>query len=128
MTEACPHCDVVADVRPDAALGFSCKVCGGPRLAPGTTATAEAHALLQRAGREQAKHLMFTAAGLFLAPMGALALALVTGVVRVAAPGPVPSLAAYLAAAVPASFGILALVGAARARDQRGRALRSLQK
>ena len=122
MTEACPHCDVVADVRPDAALGFCCKVCGGPRLAPGTMATAEARALLESAGREQTKHLLFTAAALFLTPMGALALAIVTGVVLVAAPGPVPSLAAYLAAAVPTIAGLLALAAAAGARTERGRA------
>jgi hypothetical protein len=128
MTEACPHCDVVADVRPDAALGFCCRVCGGPRFAPGTRATAEAHARLESAAREHTKHLMFTAAALFLTPMGALAMAIVTGVVLVAAPGPVPSLAAYLAAAVPTLSGILAWVGAARARGERGRALRSLLK
>jgi hypothetical protein len=61
---------------------------------------------------------VYTAAGLFLSAMGALALAIVTGVVLVAAPGVVPSVAAYLAAAVPTLAGILALAGATRARKQ----------
>jgi hypothetical protein len=71
---------------------------------------------------------MYTAAGLVLASMGALTLAIVTGVVQVAAPGAVPSLAAYAAASVPTISGILALVAGARARSERGRALRRLEK
>ena len=130
MPQQCPHCHAVADVEPHRALGFSCLVCGGPRLAldlPGASLGALTNQLLEGAGREQTKHIMYTAAGLVLVAMGALALALVSGVVLVAAPGALPTVAAYVAAAVPLLAGALALVGAARARAERGRALRQAQ-
>lgn len=127
MPHQCPHCHVVADVDPHAALGFSCRVCGGPRLAldaPNASLGAPTVQLLEQAGREQTKHIIYTAAGLLLAATGALALAVVTGVVLVAEPGAVAALAAYVAAAVPGSSGVLALVLASRARRQRASALR----
>jgi hypothetical protein len=130
MPQQCPHCHVVADVQPHAALGFSCLVCGGPRLTldlPGATLGPGVEQRLTSAGREQTKHLMYTAAGSLLLAMGALALALVSGVVAIAAPGIVPSLAAFAGASVPLLSGLAALVGAAKARAARGRALRQAQ-
>jgi hypothetical protein len=130
MPQQCPHCHVVADVQPHPALGFSCLVCGGPRLAldaPDATLSPVAEQLLTRAGTEQTKHIMYTAAGALLLAMGALALALVSGVVVIAQPGVLPTLAAYAAALVPALAGLTALVGAAKARRARGQALRQAQ-
>jgi hypothetical protein len=130
MPQQCPHCHVVADVKPHQALGFSCLVCGGPRLAldaPDARLSPVAEQLLTRAGTEQTKHIMYTAAGALLLGMGALALALVSGVVLIAQPGALPTLAAYMAALVPALAGGAALVGAARARTTRGEALRQAQ-
>ncbi|HVY29773.1 MAG TPA: hypothetical protein VHB79_24605 [Polyangiaceae bacterium] len=130
MPQQCPHCHVVADVQPHAALGFSCLVCGGPRLAldlPDATLSPQIEQLLTSAGTEQTKHIMYTAAGSLLAAMGALAVALVSGVVVIAEPGALPSLAAYAGAAVPLLSGVAALIGATKARAARGRALRRAQ-
>lgn len=130
MPQQCPHCHVVADVQPHAALGFSCLVCGGPRLAldlPDAAFGPQVEQLLTSAGREQTKHIMYTAAGSLLLAMGALALVLVSGVVLIAEPGALPSLAAYVGASVPLLSGLAALVGAAKARTARGQALRQAQ-
>jgi hypothetical protein len=130
MPQQCPHCHVVADVQPHAALGFSCLVCGGPRLAldlPDATLSPQTEQLLTRAGTEQTKHIMYTAAGSLLVAMGALAIALVSGVVVIAEPGALPSLAAYAGASVPLLSGLAALIGAAKARTVRRQALRQAQ-
>jgi hypothetical protein len=126
----CPHCHVVADVERHAALGFSCLVCGGPRLALDAAQLrlgAETNALLVSAAREQTKHIVFSAAGLLLTGMGALALVIASVVVLAAAPGLLPSVAAYAGAAVPVVAGLLALSRAAGARGQRAKALRAAQ-
>jgi hypothetical protein len=128
MPLPCPHCQAVADVTPSAALGFCCVVCGGPRLSSELPqAEPPVSELLESAGRQQTKHLMFSAAGAVLLGMGALALVVVNGVVAVAAPGTLPSLAAYAGASVPTLSGIVVLVGAAKARTLRARALRDAE-
>lgn len=122
----CPHCNAVADVEPHAALGFRCLVCGGPRIALdaqfGRPSQATKQAL-QAAGREQTKHLMFTAAGLLLAGMGGLGLLVATLAVLVASPGVLAALAAFAAAGVPSVAGLLTLRRAAGAHKQRAEAL-----
>jgi len=126
----CPHCSATADVAPHATLGFSCLVCGGPRVAlglPNVTLSARTSTALTSAGSEQSKHVMFSAAGFLLAGMGALALLIATVVVLSAAPGPLSTLAIYLAAAVPLAAGGLALTGARAARSRRSEALRSAE-
>lgn len=123
----CPHCNATADVEPHAALGFRCLVCGGPRIAlglPNVTLSARTSAALTGAGREQTKHVMFSAAGFLLSGMGALALLIATVVVLSAASGPLSTLAIYLAACVPLGAGILALTGARAARAHRSEELR----
>lgn len=126
----CPHCNATADVQPHATLGFACLVCGGPRVVlglPNVTLSARTSAALTTAGTEQTKHIMFSGAGFLLAGMGALALLIATVVVLSAAPGPLSTLAIYLAACVPLSAGLLALVGARGARGRRAEALRAAE-
>ncbi len=126
----CPHCDAVADVERHDALGFRCLVCGGPRVAldvAGVTPSARTQSALVEAGGEQTKHVMFSATGLLLTGMGALSLLIATLVVLSASPGLVPTLATYLAAAVPLIAGLLALSRAATARNLRSEALRTAQ-
>ncbi len=126
----CPHCNAVADVEPHGALIFRCLVCGGPRVAldvAGVTPSARTEGALVNAGSEQTKHVMFSAAGLFLSGMGALALLIATVVVLSASPGLVPTLATYFAASVPLVAGLLALSRASTARNLRAEALRTAQ-
>jgi hypothetical protein len=126
----CPHCHAVADVERHTALGFSCLVCGGPRLAfdsANVVPSAQTNALLENAGREQTKHIVFSAAGFLLAGMGALALVIAAGVVVAVAPGVVPSVGIFLAASVPLVAGLVALMRAAAARTLRARAMRNAQ-
>jgi len=126
----CPHCSAIADVEPHPALGFRCLVCGGPRVAlglPNATLSARTNAALTGAGREQTKHVMFSAAGFLLAGMGALAMLVATVVVLATATGPLSTAAIYLAASVPLGAGIFALVGARSARARRSEALRAAE-
>jgi hypothetical protein len=128
--QRCPHCGAVADVERHSALGFSCLVCGGPRVAidaPNIVLSSRTLAALESAGREQTKHIMFTAAGLVLAAMGGLALLLATVVVLAASPGLLPTLATYVGASVPLAAGLFALVRAASARTIRADALHTAQ-
>jgi hypothetical protein len=129
-TNRCPHCHAVADVEPHAALGFRCLVCGGPRVAlnvSGVVPSPATLAALSAAAKRQTEHLMYSAAGLVLLAMGALALVIATVVVAAAAPGVVPTVAAYLGATVPAVAGALALGRSATARKRRGEALYAAQ-
>jgi hypothetical protein len=124
----CPHCTAIADVQSHPTLGFVCRVCGGPRVAVDARFAVPSHTTttaLVAAGREQTKHLMFSAAGLLLGGMGALGLIIAAVVVLAASPGLVPSLAAFLAASVPFAAGLLALRRAAQARARRAEALHS---
>lgn len=126
----CPHCHALADVAPHAALGFRCLVCGGPRVAldsADVSLSAQTNQALANAGTEQTKHLMFSAAGYFLAGMGALALLLAAVVDVSASPGLVATIAVYLAAAVPFAAGLFSLAGARAARKRRAEALRVAQ-
>jgi hypothetical protein len=126
----CPHCSAIADVEPHASLGFRCLVCGGPRVAlglPDVTLSARTRAALTVAGSAQTKHVMFSAAGFLLSGMGALALLIATVVVLSAAPGPMSTLAIYLAACVPLGAGVLSLLGARTARAQRGESRRAAE-
>ena len=122
----CPHCTAIADVQPHATLGFVCRVCGGPRIAVDARFAVPSQSTktaLVSAGREQTKHLMFSAAGFLLGGMGALGLVIAGVVVLAATPGLLPSLAAFLAASVPFAAGLLALRRAGQARDRRSEAL-----
>lgn len=122
----CPHCRAIADVEAHAALGFRCLVCGGPRVAldvAGVTPGPSTLAALHEAGKRQAEHVMYSAAGLVLTGMGALALLIATLVVLAASPGLVPTIAAYFGALVPTAAGLAALGRAARARKLRGQSL-----
>lgn len=124
----CPHCQVVADVEPHAALGFRCLVCGGPRVAldvQGVAPSARTDAALHSAGQEQTKHLMLSAAGFALGGMGLLALLITSLVVLSTSPSALLVATAYLASAVPFVVGMLALARAASARQLRAQALRS---
>jgi hypothetical protein len=126
----CPHCNAVADVEPHASLGFRCLVCGGPRVAlglPNVTLSPRTAGALTKAGSEQTKHVMFSAAGFMLAGMGALAILIATIVVLSATPGALSTLALYLAASVPLGAGLLSLVGARTARAHRTDALLSAE-
>lgn len=126
----CPHCHATADVEPHPTLGFRCLVCGGPRVAlgvPNVALSQRTNGVLTGAGREQTKHLMFSAAGFMLAGMGALALLVATVVVLSAATGPLSTLALFAAASVPLAAGAAALVGARAARRRRGEALRAAE-
>jgi hypothetical protein len=126
----CPHCHATADVEPHRALGFRCLVCGGPRVAvglPNVTLSPRTATALSSAGNEQTKHVMFSAAGILLAGMGALALLIATAVDLSAAPGPLATLALYLAACVPLAAGLLSLAGARAARTRRTEALRAAE-
>jgi|GEM_PF-5124246 len=126
----CPHCNTLADVEPDAALGFRCLVCGGPRIALDSaevSLSARTNQALANAGTEQTKHLMFSAAGYLLAGMGALALVVAAIVELAVKPGVAAIIAAYLAAAVPFAAGLFSLAGARAARKRRGEALRLAQ-
>jgi hypothetical protein len=126
----CPHCNAIADVEAHQALGFRCLVCGGPRIAlgaAGAVPSARTQSSLLDAGREQTKHVMFSAAGLALFGMGLLALLVATVAVLAASPGPVPTFATYLGALVPLTAGLYALARAASARRLRGEALRTAQ-
>jgi hypothetical protein len=126
----CPHCDAVADVEPHSTLGFRCLVCGGPRIAldvANVTPSPRTRAALTAAGREQTKHVMFSAVGFLLSGMGALSLVIATLVLLTASPGLVVTLATYLAALVPVAAGLLALSRAGFARKLRAEALRSAQ-
>jgi hypothetical protein len=127
-TNRCPHCNAVADVEPHAALGFRCLVCGGPRVAldvPGVTPSTVTLTALTGAAKYQTENMMYSAVGVVLSGMGALALLIATLVVIAASPGLVPTLAACLAALVPAVAGLVAFARAATARKRRGEALRS---
>lgn len=122
----CPHCTAIADVQPHATLGFVCRVCGGPRIALDArfaTPSSRTSQALVVAGREQTKHLMFSAAGFLLGGMGALGLLIASVVVLAASPGLLPSLAAFVSAGVPFAAGLLALRRAARARQLRAESL-----
>lgn len=116
----------MADVEPHPALGFRCLVCGGPRIAldiDGVALGRPAEGALIEAANEQTKHLMFTAGGLALLGMGALALLVASVVVLAASPGVVPAVAALLGSLVPLAAGAGALRRAATARELRGAAL-----
>jgi hypothetical protein len=129
-TNRCPHCNAIADVEPHAGLGFRCLVCGGPRVAldvAGVTPGAPTLSALRVAAERQTEHVMYTAAGLVLSGMGALALVIATLVVLAASPGLVPTLAAYLGALVPTAAGLAALARAASARQRRGQSLRAAE-
>lgn len=126
----CPHCNTLADVAPHAALGFRCLVCGGPRIAldsADVSLGAQTNQALANAGAEQTKHLMFSAAGYFLAGMGGLALLVAAVVDLTVSPGVAATIAAYLAAAVPFGAGLFSLSGARAARKRRHEALRVAQ-
>ncbi len=126
----CPHCHAVADAEPHRALGFSCLVCGGPRIAltaADVALGASTRAALVSAGSEQTKHVVFTAAGFVLTGMGALALLIASAVVLAAVPGPIATLATYLAASAPIVAGLWALARAHAARRLRGDALLTAQ-
>jgi len=117
-------------VEPHRTLGFRCLVCGGPRVAlglPDVTLSSRTSAALTSAASEQTKHLMFSAAGFSLSGMAALALLIATVVVLSAAPGPLATLALFLAASVPLAAGLLALAGARAARARRTVALRAAE-
>ncbi len=124
----CPHCQAIADVEPHPALGFVCRVCGGPRLAldgvslPPSEATQRA---LSDAKQEHRAHLWLTAAAGF-AGAGAALWLLVVLVLALVSPGWLPALLA-LAAAVPGGGALLALQRAAKARDRRKDALHAAQ-
>jgi hypothetical protein len=129
-TNRCPHCRAIADVEPHAALGFRCLVCGGPRVAldvAGVTPGPSTLAALHEAGKRQTEHVMYSAAGLVLTGMGALALLIATLVVLAASPGLVPTVAAYFGALVPTVAGLAALRRAATARKIRGQSLRAAE-
>lgn len=122
----CPHCTAIADVEPHATLGFVCRVCGGPRIAVDARFAVPSQSTktaLVSAGREQTKHLMFSAAGFLLGGMGALGLLIAVVAVLAATPGLVPSLAAFLTTSVPFAAGLWALRRAGQARDRRSEAL-----
>jgi hypothetical protein len=122
----CPHCHAVADVEPHAALGFRCLVCGGPRVAlniSGVTPSSPTIAALAAAAKRHTEQLMFTSGGLVLSAMGVLALVIATVVVLAAAPGVVPTVAAYLGALVPAVAGAFALARGGAARKLRDESL-----
>ncbi|MES1186091.1 MAG: zinc ribbon domain-containing protein [Myxococcales bacterium] len=126
----CPHCHAIADVEPHRTLGFRCLVCGGPRIAlgvPNVTLSPRTTGALTSAGSEQTKQIMFSAAGFMLAGMGALALLIAAVVVLSATPGPLSTLALFLAASVPLAAGLLALVGARAARARRDETLRAAE-
>ena len=126
----CPHCSAVADVQPNATLGFRCLVCGGPRIAldvPNVALGARTRAALVTAASEQAKHLMYSAAGFLLAGMGGLAVLIATAVVLTASPEPLATAATYLAAGAPLAAGLWALARARTARMLRGEGLRTAQ-
>jgi hypothetical protein len=113
-------------VEPHAALGFRCRVCGGPRIALDVRCGAlsqTAQQALVAAGREHTRHVMFTATGLVLAGMGALGLLVASLVVLAASPGALAALAAFAAAGAPIVAGALALGRAATARRQRAESL-----
>jgi hypothetical protein len=122
----CPHCHIVADVEPSAAVGFRCLVCGGPRIALDAqlgAPTAAVASALASAGREQTKQLMYSAAGFLLSGMGALGLVIAAVVVLASSPGLLPSILAFVGASVPLGAGLMSLQRAARARTQRDDAL-----
>jgi hypothetical protein len=126
----CPHCNAVADVEPNATLGFRCLVCGGPRIALNVASVAlgsRTRTALTAAASEQAKHLMYSAAGFLLAGMGALAVLIASAVVLTASPEPWATVAAYLAAGAPLAAGLWALARARTARLLRGEGLRTAQ-
>jgi hypothetical protein len=122
----CPHCDVVADVEPHAALGFRCLVCGGPRVAldlQGVAPSARTNDALRSAAKEQLQQSMLAAAGFALAGMGALSLLVATVAVLATGPSALLTVAAYVASVVPLATGVFALTKAARARKLRTEAL-----
>jgi hypothetical protein len=122
----CPHCNAVADVEPHPALGFRCRVCGGPRIAIDTAGVVLSQATrgaLLAAGRAQAKLLIFSAAGWLLAGMGALGFAVAAVVLLATSPGLWPTLATLLGCAVPLGAGIALFARAAGARRLRSAAL-----
>lgn len=130
MTSAasCPHCGVVADVDAHRALGFRCRVCGGPRVVvdvPEVSLGAPTSAALKEAGREHTKHWLLTAAGSALLGAGALGLLVAAVVVLAAAPGLVATLATFLGASIPLLAGTWTLRSAATARHARDEALRN---
>ncbi len=126
LASSCPHCNVVADVEPHAAFGFSCRVCGGPRVVVDATEVElgkAARAALKAAAGEHRKHLLFSAAGLGLLGLGAIGLVIASVVVLAAAPGLLATLSAFLAAGVPIAAGLWAMWRAATARQLRGEAM-----
>jgi hypothetical protein len=128
--ESCPHCNVVADVEPHAALGFRCLVCGGPRIpvdAPGVVLSAGTREALERAKSEHTKHLLLSAAGLALLGLSGLSLLAASLVLLAASPGLVATLMTLLACAVPLAGGAWGLVRAAAARGARGEELHRAQ-
>lgn len=129
-SKRCPHCSAVADVEPHPALGFRCLVCGGPRVALDVTGVlpgAVTNAALERAGKHQTEHLVYSAAGWVLTAMGALSLVIAALVVLSASPGWVPTLAVFLGALVPVAAGVAALARASGARKRRAEALRAAE-
>lgn len=118
----CPHCSAVADVERHPALGFSCLVCGGPRVAldvRGVELSPRTSDALRSAGKAQTQHLMLSAAGFALVGMGALALLVATLAVLATSPSALLTAAVYAASAVPVATGAFALGRAARARRAR---------
>ena len=124
--ESCPHCNVVADVEPHAALGFRCRVCGGPRVpvdAPGVQLSTGTRQALERAKSEHKKHLLLSAAGLALLGLSGLSLLAAGLVLLAASPGLVPTVMTLVACAVPLAGGAWGLWRAAAARGARGEEL-----
>ncbi|HEY6079561.1 MAG TPA: hypothetical protein VIW29_12190 [Polyangiaceae bacterium] len=126
----CPHCQAVADVQADGALGFRCLVCGGPRVAldlANVSLSATTRAALIEAGAQQTRHLMYGAIAAVLGVMGSLGVLLALLAVVAAAPGLLPTLAAFLGCAVPVGASAWAFGRARSARQLRGSALRRAQ-
>ena len=124
--DSCPHCNVVADVEPHAALGFRCLVCGGPRVvvdAPQVKLSPAAREPLKTARRGHTRHLLFTAGGLALLGVGGLALLLSGLVLLAASPGPLLTGLTLLGCSLPLLAGTWAMTRAAAARKLRGEAL-----
>jgi LSD1 subclass zinc finger protein len=126
----CPHCNALAELEPNRQLGFSCLVCGGPRLplnlpegAPAVELSSSTQNSLKIAAKHHTRQLMFRLAGWFLLGLFGLTALIATLVVLLASPGVVLSVLSAVLAAAPGVTAFMAFAQAAGLRRLRAAAL-----
>jgi hypothetical protein len=113
----CPHCKSVADVEPSDALGFRCRVCGGPRVPVDDARVVQSGReipLLERAQRARVKRAGYRVAAGVVGGFGALSVLVSLLVLALVNPGIFGVIGMLMVTAVPFVLAALAFGRAGR--------------